>query len=132
MNNAEGVGCLGVECAEAREASSQAERGTVAGPSLHYVFWLFLCGLVSLKSRLNPGLLVLDFLAGNGSLAPMQISPLFLFKKEYPGLTKLRISTKRALARFVPSQSSPAANPVSARRLLGSSHLALKPLETSF
>ena len=35
----------------------------------------------------------------------MQISPLFLFKKEYLGLTKLRISTKRALAHFVPPQS---------------------------
>ena len=60
----------------------------------------------------------------------MQISPLFLFKKEYPGLTKLRISTKRALARFVPSQSSPAANVILARRLLGSVRLVLKPAET--
>ncbi len=90
-----------------------------------------LCCLVSLKSRPNPGLLVLDILTGNGSLAPMQISPLFLFKKEYPGLTKLRISTKRALACFVPSQFGPAANVILARRLLGSVRLVLKPAETS-
>ena len=36
----EGVGCLGVECAEAREASTQAEGGTVVGTSLYCVFWL--------------------------------------------------------------------------------------------
>ena len=46
-----------------------------------------LCCPVSLKSRPNPGLLVLDILAGNGSLAPMQISPLFLFKKNTRGPT---------------------------------------------
>ena len=115
MNNAEGVGCLGVECAEARDSSSQAKGGTVVGTSLHYVFWLSvlfcfvlfcfpcnsrcacggmtttettcLCCLVSLKSRPNPGLLVLCILAGNGSLAPVQISPLFLFKKNTRGPT---------------------------------------------
>ena len=38
-----------------------------------------------------------------------------LFKKNSPGLTKMRFGLKRALARFAPSQSSPAANPVSAR-----------------
>ena len=43
----------------------------------------------------------------------------------------MRISTKRALARFVPSQSSPAANVILARRLLGSVRLVLKPAETS-
>jgi len=43
----------------------------------------------------------------------------------------LRISTKRALARFVPSQSSPAANVILAQRLLGSVRLVLKPAETS-
>ena len=39
-----------------------------------------------------------------------------LFKKNGPGLTKkMRLGLKRALARFVPSRSSPAAIPVSAR-----------------
>ena len=85
-DNAEGVGCLGVECAEARghrrkrkEAQLSEHRCIVCSGCL--------CCLVSLKSRPNPGLLVLGILAGNGSLAPMQISPLFLFKKNTRGPT---------------------------------------------
>ena len=45
--NLRGVGCLGVECAEAKEASSQAERGTVVGTSLYCVFWLSVLSCLS-------------------------------------------------------------------------------------
>ena len=83
MNNTEGVGCLGVERAGARDASSQADISTIVG-TLYCV--CSVCFL-SLKSRPNPGLRVLDILAGNGSLAPMQMSPLFLFKKNTRGPT---------------------------------------------
>ena len=58
-------------------------------------------------SRPNPGLLVLD------SRVPDALGTgvsSVLFKKNTRGLTKMRINPKRALARFVPSQSSPAAN----------------------
>ena len=61
-----------------------------------------LVSLVSLESRPNPGLLVLDILTGNGSLAPMQISPLFLFKKEYPGRTKIAHKHKTCTSPFCP------------------------------
>ena len=68
-DNTEGVGCLGVECVEAREASLQAERGTVVGTLLHSVFWLSVLSCLSQEyCRPNPGLLLLDILAGNGSL----------------------------------------------------------------
>ena len=45
------------------------------------------------------------------------------FKKNGPGLTKKCDLAQNALARFVPSQSSPAANVILARRLLGSSRM---------
>ena len=47
-----------------------------------------------------------------------------LFKKNGAGLTKkMRLSPKRALARFIPSQSSPVANVISARVPASTHHL---------
>ena len=100
---AEGCGSwlFGSRMRRGKDASSQAKGGTVVGTSLYCVFWLFLCGLVSLDSRPNPGLLVLDISTGNGSLASMQISPLS-FLKRIPGANKIAHKHKTRTSPFCP------------------------------
>ena len=94
----EGVGCLGVERAEARDASSRAERltegGTVVGASLHYVFLLSVLSCLSQEYAVG-------ILARNGSLAPMQISPLFLLTR-IPGANKIAHKHKTRTSPFCP------------------------------
>ena len=100
MNNAEEVGCLGVECAEAREASSQAERGTVSEHRC-IVCSGCLCCLVSLKSRPNPGLLVLDILPGTEVSLRCGLL-LFSFLKRIPGANKIAHKHKTRTSPFCP------------------------------